>query len=95
MDAPQTELQTIFRTMSNALMAQKRGIVLPRATAAGATSGNGPPRLASITGIGQDISDDFNYPAIASSTISMCSTSSTAASALNTEVPGAGHSRQR
>src|SRR5262245_7230948 len=62
-EAPKAELQRIFRTMSNALMAQKRGIVLHAchcgwgdiwewAGALGANNGR----------IGQDISDDFNYP---------------------------------
>jgi alpha-galactosidase len=62
-DAPKTELQKIFRTMSNALMAQKRGIVLHACHCgwgdiwewAGALGAN-------HWRIGQDISDDFNYP---------------------------------
>jgi alpha-galactosidase len=62
-DAPKAELQKIFRTMSNALMAQKRGIVLHACHCgwgdiwewAGALGAN-------HWRIGQDISDDFNYP---------------------------------
>lgn len=62
-DAPKSELQRIFRSMSNALMAQKRGIVLHACHCgwgdiwewAGALGVN-------HWRIGQDISDDFNYP---------------------------------
>jgi alpha-galactosidase len=62
-DAPKTELQRIFRTMSDALMAQRRDIVLHACHCgwgdiwewAGALGAN-------HWRIGQDISDDFNYP---------------------------------
>jgi alpha-galactosidase len=62
-DAPKEELQKIFRTMSNALMSQQRGIVLHACHCgwgdiwewAGALGVN-------HWRIGQDISDDFNYP---------------------------------
>ena len=62
-EAPKTELQRIFKTMSDALMAQQRGIVLHACHCgwgdiwewAGALGIN-------HWRIGQDISDDFNYP---------------------------------
>jgi alpha-galactosidase len=62
-EAPKSELQKIFRTMSDALMAQRRGIVLHACHCgwgdiwewAGALGVN-------HWRIGQDISDDFNYP---------------------------------
>ena len=62
-EAPKTELQRIFKTMSDALMAHQRGIVLHACHCgwgdiwewAGALGIN-------HWRIGQDISDDFNYP---------------------------------
>ena len=62
-DAPKTELQRIFRTMSDALLAQKRGIVLHACHCGWGdiwewASGLGVNHWR----IGQDISDDFNYP---------------------------------
>jgi alpha-galactosidase len=62
-EAPKTELQRIFKTMSDALMAQQRGIILHACHCgwgdiwewAGALGIN-------HWRIGQDISDDFNYP---------------------------------
>lgn len=62
-EAPKTELQRIFKTMSDSLMAQQRGIVLHACHCgwgdiwewAGALGIN-------HWRIGQDISDDFNYP---------------------------------
>jgi len=62
-DAPQTELQTIFRTMSNALMAQKRGIVLHACHCGWGNIWEWAAALGvNHWRIGQDISDDFNYP---------------------------------
>ena len=62
-DAPQTELQTIFRTMSNALMAQKRGIVLHACHCGWGDIWEWAAALGvNHWRIGQDISDDFNYP---------------------------------
>jgi len=62
-DAPKTELQRIFRTMSNALMAQKRGIVLHACHCGWGDIWEWAAALgANHWRIGQDISDDFNYP---------------------------------
>ena len=62
-DAPQTELQTIFRTMSNALIAQKRGIVLHACHCGWGNIWEWAAALGvNHWRIGQDISDDFNYP---------------------------------
>jgi len=62
-DAPQSELQKIFRSMSNALMAQKRGIVLHACHCGWADIWSWAGDLGvNHWRIGQDISDDFNYP---------------------------------
>jgi alpha-galactosidase len=62
-DASQSELQTVFRTMSNALMAQKRGIVLHACHCGWANIWEWAAALGvNHWRIGQDISDDFNYP---------------------------------
>ena len=62
-DAPKTELQRIFRTMSDALLAQKRGIVLHACHCGWGDIWEWAAQLgANHWRIGQDISDDFNYP---------------------------------
>lgn len=62
-DAPKEELQKIFRTMSNALMAQKRGIVLHACHCGWGDIWEWAAALGvNHWRIGQDISDDFNYP---------------------------------
>jgi alpha-galactosidase len=62
-DAPKTELQRIFRTMADALMMQKRGIVLHACHCGWGDIWEWAAALgANHWRIGQDISDDFNYP---------------------------------
>jgi alpha-galactosidase len=62
-EAPKTELQKIFRTMSDALMAQKRGIVLHACHCGWGDIWEWAADLGvNHWRIGQDISDDFNYP---------------------------------
>lgn len=62
-DAPKTELQKIFRTMSNALLAQQRGIVLHACHCGWGDIWEWAAALGvNHWRIGQDISDDFNYP---------------------------------
>lgn len=62
-DAPKDELQKIFRTMSNALMAQQRGIVLHACHCGWGDIWEWAAALGiNHWRIGQDISDDFNYP---------------------------------
>jgi alpha-galactosidase len=62
-DAPKDELQKIFRSMSNALMAQQRGIVLHACHCGWGDIWEWAAALGvNHWRIGQDISDDFNYP---------------------------------
>ena len=62
-DAPKSELQRIFRTMSDALLAQKRGIVLHACHCGWGDIWEWAAGLGvNHWRIGQDISDDFNYP---------------------------------
>lgn len=62
-EAPKTELQKIFRSMSEALMAQKRGIVLHACHCGWGDIWEWAAGLGiNHWRIGQDISDDFNYP---------------------------------
>jgi alpha-galactosidase len=62
-DAPKAEVQKVFRTMSDALMAQKRGIVLHACHCGWADIWEwAAPLGINHWRIGQDISDDFNYP---------------------------------
>jgi alpha-galactosidase len=62
-DAPKTELQRIFKTMSDALMAQPRGIVLHACHCGWGDIWEWAAGLGiNHWRIGQDISDDFNYP---------------------------------
>jgi alpha-galactosidase len=62
-NAPQPVVQKIFRDMSNALLAQKRGIVLHACHCGWANIWEWAPALGvNHWRIGQDISDDFNYP---------------------------------
>jgi len=61
--APQAELQRVFRTMSNELMKQKRGIVLHACHCGWGDIWKWAADLGvNHWRIGQDISDDFNYP---------------------------------
>lgn len=62
-DAPKGELQKIFRAMSEALMAQTRGIVLHACHCGWGDIWEWAAALGvNHWRIGQDISDDFNYP---------------------------------
>jgi alpha-galactosidase len=62
-EAPKSELQKIFRTMSDALLAQKRGIVLHACHCGWGDIWEWAAGLGvNHWRIGQDISDDFNYP---------------------------------
>jgi len=62
-DAPVEVVQKIFGTMSKALMAQKRGIVLHACHCGWANIWEWAPALGiNHWRIGQDISDDFDYP---------------------------------
>lgn len=62
-DAPKEELQKIFRNMSNALLAQQRGIVLHACHCGWGDIWEWAAALGiNHWRIGQDISDDFNYP---------------------------------
>jgi len=62
-EAPKTELQRIFKTMSDALMAQQRGIVLHACHCGWGDIWEWAAGLGvNHWRIGQDISDDFNYP---------------------------------
>jgi alpha-galactosidase len=62
-EAPKGELQKIFRTMSDALLAQKRGIVLHACHCGWGDIWEWAAALGvNHWRIGQDISDDFNYP---------------------------------
>ncbi len=62
-EAPKTELQRIFKTMSDALMAQPRGIVLHACHCGWGDIWEWAAGLGvNHWRIGQDISDDFNYP---------------------------------
>jgi len=62
-DAPKAVVQTVFATMSKALMAQKRGIVLHACHCGWADIWEWAPALGiNHWRIGQDISDDFDYP---------------------------------
>jgi len=62
-DAPVPVVQKVFRDMSNALLAQKRGIVLHACHCGWANIWEWASALgANHWRIGQDISDDFNYP---------------------------------
>jgi alpha-galactosidase len=62
-EAPKTELQRIFKTMSDALMAQPRGIVLHACHCGWGDIWEWAAALGvNHWRIGQDISDDFNYP---------------------------------
>jgi len=62
-EAPKEELQKIFRTMSNALMSQQRGIVLHACHCGWGDIWEWAAGLGvNHWRIGQDISDDFNYP---------------------------------
>ena len=62
-DAPQAELKRIFSLMSNSLMNQKRGIVLHACHCGWGNIWEWAAGLGvNHWRIGQDISDDFNYP---------------------------------
>jgi alpha-galactosidase len=62
-DAPKEEVQRIVRAMSNALMAQKRGIVMHACHCGWADIWQWAADLGvNHWRIGQDIPDDFNYP---------------------------------
>lgn len=62
-EAPKEELQKIFRTMSSALMSQQRGIVLHACHCGWGDIWEWAAALGvNHWRIGQDISDDFNYP---------------------------------